>query len=113
MNDFFEVYEFGSFFNGADEARDIDLILIHSSLSKSSCEFAILCKTLMKRALPMAHITMMSAPEQEGVQFVERAKAKPLGTIYTNTVEIDVAGTCTLIASRHPAQFERLLAMTI
>jgi hypothetical protein len=56
MNESVEVYGFGSFFKkDRANAKDIDILLLHSSLRSSSLKFVKQCKSLNFLARSSAH----------------------------------------------------------
>lgn len=74
------IYGFGSFFNGSETFNDIDLLIVHSSNSYDSCLEAIVLKQEVLSRISNADITMLSKSEEIQFNFVENAKAFPLGT---------------------------------
>lgn len=57
------VYGFGSYFCRLPEYADIDLLLVHKTTERVSCDFALNCKAALKFVLPTAHITILSSKE--------------------------------------------------
>lgn len=102
MTDSLTVYGFGSFFNGAAQPRDIDLLLVHRSVDLHSCKFAVNCKEKIKSALPSADIVMLSQAEANGVNFVERASARILSDLHSDDLE---AGVRALVDRLGSAEF--------
>lgn len=74
------IYGFGSFFNRSETFNDIDLLIVHSSNSYDSCLEAIVLKQEVLSRISNADITMLSKSEEIQFNFVENAKAFPLGT---------------------------------
>lgn len=72
------VYGFGSFFKGKFNPNDVDILLLHRSTDRESCQFAISCKTHLKRLLPEADIVMLSAVEARGNNFLAKSEAVAL-----------------------------------
>lgn len=91
MNEMLSVYGFGSFFAGKAVPRDIDLLLLHRSTDRSSCQFAIDCKARIERVLPSADIVMLSRSEAERHRFVSRSKAIELGKVTTAKLDEQLA----------------------
>lgn len=84
------VYGFGSFFNRSIRPNDIDLLLVHRSTDRVSCQFAIDCKTEIRLALPEADVVMLSENEADGLQFLMRSKAVVLGRLHSGDLEAQV-----------------------
>ncbi|EFE3929093.1 hypothetical protein CHZ71_003398 [Escherichia coli] len=83
------IYGFGSFFNGSETFNDIDLLIVHSSNSYDSCLEAIALKREILSRISNADVTMLSKSEEIQFNFVENAKAFPLGS-YTEKKKEDV-----------------------
>lgn len=84
------VYGFGSFFSQAVVSNDIDILLIHEDISNESCALAISCKRHFLQSKKSLHITMLSKYEERDLDFIERSRAHPIGTIIANCLEEDV-----------------------
>lgn len=90
MKDVLAVFGFGSFFRRAENARDIDLLLIHRSNDLASCRLAIECKQLFQRSLSGVDVVMLSKSESEQNQFVARSGAIALGFIDSENCKTQV-----------------------
>lgn len=84
------VYGFGSAYSGAKGARDIDLLLLHESIDRNSCQLAIACKRGLSKRVPEADITMLSAAEEKHLRFLETASAVHIGTLRADQLEDDL-----------------------
>lgn len=105
MSEVVRVYGFGSYFTGTDKPRDIDLLMIHKSVDKASCEFAITCKCMLIRHLPMADIVLLSEQEAEQNCFIARSSAVPIGHIESEEVAEQVSSLVQSIKfHRSPSQ---------
>ena len=85
------VFGFGSFFLDKAARNDIDLLLIHEDTSAGSCAFASKCKKSLAQAVKSAHITVLSRNEEQDLNFIEVAKARPIWTIADDKFETDIA----------------------
>ncbi len=72
---------FGSAFSQCENARDIDLLLIHQNISESSCQMAIICKSRLSRMISNAHITILSQSEESQLGFISTAGAIEAGQV--------------------------------
>jgi hypothetical protein len=88
------VYGFGSAFvvhDGSEtSAQDVDLLIVHPSTYAASCQFAIVCKQQLAACIANAHITMLSAGEEQHFQFIRTARAVRLGAIRANHITDDL-----------------------
>lgn len=88
------VYGFGSAFaihDGSEtSAQDVDLLIIHPSTHAASCQFAIVCKRRLAACIANAHITMLSAGEEQYFQFIRTAQAVRLGAIRADHITDDL-----------------------
>jgi hypothetical protein len=90
LSDDLTVHGFGSFFTGALNPNDIDLLILHKSIELESCRFAINCKRRLEAELPEAHIVMLSQAESAGNSFLQRAGAVQLCSVREDNLEADV-----------------------
>lgn len=95
------VYGFGSYFSATAEPNDIDLLLVHEFLSRSSCDFAILCKSTILRSVTKAHVTILSVHEEKEHDFIARARAIRLQEIDETSTASDLSALMRIIESRH------------
>ena len=100
------VFGFGSFFLDKAASNDIDLLLVHEDTSAGSCAFASRCKKSLAQAMKSAHITVLSWNEEQDLNFVEVAKAQPIGTIKDDSFETDIAAISTKLK---PVLSQRLI----
>lgn len=88
------VFGFGSAFvvhDGSEtSAKDVDLLIVHPSTHAASCQFAIVCKRRLAACIANAHITMLSAGEEQHFQFVRAARAVRLGAIRPDHITDDL-----------------------
>lgn len=98
MNEFVHVYGFGSYFSEAVNPRDIDLLIVHKSTERESCNFAILCKRYIIDVLHKAHIVMLSVSEEMRSEFIIRSKAINLGIISKSSFDKDLRGISVLVS---------------
>lgn len=93
-----KVFGFGSFFAQFPILpRDIDLLVIHRSMDKQSCGFAIACKYLILQALPTADVVLLSEQEAEGNKFIARSGAVPLGYIWEEGIDEQIKALVNVI----------------
>ena len=88
------VFGFGSHFDKIDSAEDIDLLVVHDNVSTESCALAIHCKRCLIGRISKAHVTMLSATEEEHFGFIVEAKAVRLGTVRASHLNEDTAVLC-------------------
>ncbi len=95
------IYGFGSAFVAHDGnetiAQDVDLLIVHPSTHDASCQFAILCKRRLAACVAGAHITMLSAGEEQHYQFIRTARAVRLGAIRADHIADDLRTICTAV----------------
>jgi hypothetical protein len=84
------IFGFGSFFNNNTKFNDIDILLLHQSISYESCQFSLRCKKYLLANLINAHITILSLSEEHQLDFFNKSKAKYLGKIYEESAEYDL-----------------------
>ena len=85
------IYGFGSFFGeNQDEARDIDVLLLHENISDVSARVAIDCKILLRSFVPNVHIVMLSQKEENEFDFIKKSHAKLISEIRTCYLEEDM-----------------------
>ncbi|WP_226636219.1 hypothetical protein [Novosphingobium profundi] len=88
------VFGFGSAFvvhDGSEtSAQDVDLLIVHPSTHVASCQFAIVCKRRLAACIANAHITMLSAGEEQHFQFIRTARAVRLGAIRADHITDDL-----------------------
>ena len=101
MNECLQVFGFGSFFAGTSHPKDIDLLLVHQSASRPSCELAIGCKRRFLEALSTAHVVLLSEQEERGNQFIARAGAVALGEVCVRRLDEDVRALVSAISFCH------------
>ena len=94
------VYGFGSSFRGSERPQDIDLLLLHRSTERASCDFAIDCKRDFQRHLPDVDVVMLSIVEARNNGFVARASAIRLGIIESNKREAQVRALSLKLAAQ-------------
>ncbi|AXB80436.1 hypothetical protein TQ38_028165 (plasmid) [Novosphingobium sp. P6W] len=101
MTRILEVFGFGSFFRGAKDAKDIDILLIHQSSDPASCRFAIECKAHFQHHLPNVDVVMLSKTEEAQKQFIAKSGALGLGTIASKDSRMQVSNMARLIIRRN------------
>ncbi len=84
------IYGFGSFFNNKNESNDIDLLILHQNISYESCQFSIWCKKYIAANISGADITILSRLEEHQFSFIEKSKAKYLGSVHEKTAKHDL-----------------------
>ncbi|MEZ8659344.1 hypothetical protein BCS84_10890 [Vibrio cyclitrophicus] len=72
------VYGFGSYFKGASNFNDVDILIVHNSTSFESCKVAISLKKKLLARIDRVSVTMLSKSEESEVNFIEKASAKHL-----------------------------------
>lgn len=78
------IYGFGSYFLSMKSYQDIDLLIVHASISYDSCVKAINLKRLILREVDNASVTMLSKYSEKDVNFIETSKAVLLGRVDEN-----------------------------
>ena len=78
------IYGFGSYFLSMKSYQDIDLLIVHASISYDSCVKAINLKRLILREIDNASVTMLSKYSEKDVNFIEISKAVLLGRVDEN-----------------------------
>ena len=96
------IYGFGSAFVAHDGnetiAQDVDLLIVHPSTHDASCQFAILCKRRLAACVAGAHITMLSAGEEQHYQFYSNGRVRcVLGAIRADHIADDLRTICTAV----------------
>nr|WP_312322322.1 hypothetical protein [Acinetobacter oleivorans] len=81
------LYGFGSFFNFKTTTTDIDFLIIHASVTKSSCGKAIVLKNNILKLVSNADVTMLSNKEEYEMDFILKSKAVFLGPINSSNME--------------------------
>lgn len=84
------IFGFGSFFNGIEQFRDVDLLVVHENSSTLSCTLASRCKRRLLEEVKGAHVTMLSVDEEQQLDFVRRAKAIEIGIVSSHTIDSDI-----------------------
>ena len=84
------IYGFGSFFNKRSECQDIDILIIHQSISYQSCQFAIRCKKRLQELMSELDITILSESEEHQLSFIKKSKTVSIGRIDGNSALIDL-----------------------
>lgn len=97
MTDIVKVYGFGSYFARSRYPRDLDLLLVHASIKKRSCEHAIECKAIILQKIPDGHITLLSVNEEMLAGFIRRSGAVILGSVSEESTEVDARSICEAI----------------
>lgn len=78
------IYGFGSYFLSMKSYQDIDLLIVHASISYDSCVKAINLKRLILREVDNASVTMLSKYSEKDVNFIETSKAVLLWRVDEN-----------------------------
>lgn len=78
------IYGFGSYFLSMKSYQDIDLLIVHASISYDSCVKAINLKRLILREVDDASVTMLSKCSEKDANFIETSKAVLLGRVDEN-----------------------------
>lgn len=81
------LYGFGSFFNFKITTTDIDFLIIHSDITRISCEKAIVLKKNILKLVCNADVTMLSNKEEYKMDFILKSKAILLGSINSSNME--------------------------
>lgn len=85
-----EVYGFGSHFQGNTTPKDIDLLIIHTDISRLSIDFAIACKSEIKHQLAYADVIMLSVQEEREKGFIRKSDAVHLCKIIGPDLRLQV-----------------------
>lgn len=105
MSETVTVYGFGTYFGARENPSDIDLLVVHLSTTRQSCEFAICCKKLILQAFPNADVTLLSEQEADGSQFIVRSGALALTQVCSDLLREQMSTLFELIGSyRSPVQ---------
>lgn len=86
-----DLFGFGSYFNGTEKYRDIDLLVIHADEGKISCALASEYKIWLMSHVPQVHVTILSASEERELNFVERSRGRQLARIVGTDFEKVIA----------------------
>jgi len=90
-----KLYGFGSHFQrGAQEPRDVDLLVLHRDTSAASIAFAIKLKSALCANVLNAHVVMLSEREERDITFIDRALAFELGEITSEHFQPQVSALC-------------------
>lgn len=93
------MYGFGSRFSSLRrDNSDIDVLVVHNDKEAASIQFAILCKRLLTKAIPTAHVTMLSVDEERELCFRQKSGAVLLGDVVEKHVERDISKLAESIA---------------
>ena len=84
------IYGFGSFFTKKAKFHDIDILILHGSISYESCQFSLWCKKYLLANVSRADITILSKLEERQLAFIEKSKAKHLGDVYEKSAKNDL-----------------------
>src|SRR5882757_3653628 len=86
------VYGFGSFFDPASKSySDVDLLLVHKDCALPSIQFAIRCKSLIRKLLSSADVVMLSESEENELGFIRGCRAIYLDTVFDSR-QVDQIG---------------------
>ena len=78
------IYGFGSYFLSMKPYQDIDLLIVHASISYESCVKAINLKKLILMEVDESSVTMLSKCSEKDINFIETSKAVLLGKVDEN-----------------------------
>jgi len=84
------IYGFGSYFNSDCEFNDIDILIIHDSISYSCCRFSLLCKKNIVSKLSSADVTVLSKDGERQFNFIKKSNAIFLGKVSENSLINDI-----------------------
>lgn len=90
MTEIVTVYGFGSSFRTFGRARDIDILLVHRSIDRPSCRFAIACKRDIQIHMPNVDVTMLSIAEAETSNFIAKSSARQIGLVTSDSREAQI-----------------------
>jgi len=75
------IYGFGSYFSSTKPYRDIDLLIVHDSISNASCLKAINLKKIILKEIDGASVTILSKSSAENFDFIKVSNAVLLGLV--------------------------------
>jgi len=75
------IYGFGSFFKSMASYHDIDLLIVHDSITKSSCLKAISLKKILLNEVSQASVTVLSKSAEKHFDFIKASEAVLLGMV--------------------------------
>ena len=82
MTETVDLYGFGSFFSDQGSVpRDVDLLVLHRRIDRSSINFAIQCKALIKSLIRNADVVILSKSEEQELAFLWKCSGKLLGMV--------------------------------
>lgn len=84
------VFGFGSYFASVTSYQDIDLLIVHDSISRYSCLKAIDLKRKILKEIDEASVTILSQSAEQGFDFINVSRAILLETIYENDSELHI-----------------------
>ncbi len=69
------VYGFGSYFKGSSLYQDIDILVVHSSIDRTSCLEAISLKKSIVKEIEKVVVSILSKSAELDFNFIEKSKA--------------------------------------
>lgn len=84
------IYGFGSYFLSTQPYRDIDLLIVHDSISKTSFLKAINLKKIILKEIDGADVTILSKSSEEGFDFINVSEAVLLGDMDEDESEVRI-----------------------
>lgn len=93
------VLGFGSYFASIKPYRDIDLLIVHDSISRCSCLKAIDLKRKILKEIDEASVTILSKSAEQGFDFVNVSRAILLETLDEDDCELHIERIVTKVRS--------------
>jgi hypothetical protein len=93
------VLGFGSYFESVTPYRDIDLLIVHDSISRGSCLKAIDLKRKILKEIDRASVTTLSKSAEQDFDFVNISRAILLETFDENDNVLHIERVVTKISS--------------
>lgn len=82
MTETIDLYGFGSFFSPqVSVPRDVDILILHRRIDRSSINFAIQCKVAIKSLIRNVDVVMLSKSEEQELAFLRKCRGKLLGRV--------------------------------
>jgi hypothetical protein len=76
-----KVYGFGSYFISIMPYRDIDILIVHDSVSRQSCLQAIELKRMILKEINKANVSILSKSAEKHFDFINASGAILLGNV--------------------------------
>ena len=93
------VFGFGSYFASVTPYRDIDLLIVHDSISRCSCLKAIDLKRKILKEIDEASVTILSQYAEQDFDFINVSRAILLEKLDEDDCELHIERIVTRVRS--------------